>query len=77
MNRLNQFFRKVYSSPSLIWKAGIGLLFIVLGLAIIFYPAFANALSETARYSFSALLVFYGLFRLVTFYMEYKNDDAE
>lgn len=77
MNRLNQFFRTLYSSPSLIWKAAAGLSFLGLGLFALVVPTFMAGLSDMTRYGFSGLLMLYGVFRLFTFYMEYKNAERE
>lgn len=73
MNPINNFFKTLYSHPSLIWKAGAALIFIGLSLGIYFTPALVREMDESTRKGFSALLLVYGLFRLLTFYTEYKT----
>jgi hypothetical protein len=73
MNNVNNFFRKLYSSPPLIWKAGAGLMFVGLALAILFMPSLINGLTDNSRFAFAGLLGIYGMFRLMTFYTEYKR----
>lgn len=77
MNGLNEFMRKLFSHPSLIWKATAGLLFTILGLVILLSPDFAGGLSDMTRMGFAGLMILYGLFRLVTFYLELKNTGDE
>jgi hypothetical protein len=77
MLKLNVFFRKLYSNPSLIWKAGAGLLFTSLSLAMFLVPTFINGLDKGTRIGFAFLLLIYGLFRLSTFYVEYNRRDNE
>ncbi len=72
MNR-NSFVQKIFNSPALIWKAGAGLMFVGLAIAIAFVPSLTDGLDKTTRYSFGGLLTVYGLFRLGTFYAEYKR----
>ncbi len=73
MDKQNQFFTRVFSSPSLIWKGGAGLLFIGIAIAIVLFPSLTDGISNGTRYAFSALLTVYGLFRIGTFYVEYKS----
>ena len=77
MNQLNQFFKKLYSSPSLLWKAGAAMMFLVLAIAILFVPSLTIGFTDGLRYGFAGLLVMYGLFRLFTFYSEYKRMEDE
>ncbi len=77
MERPNQFFRKLYSSPSLLWKVGAGILFIVLALILFFAPSLAYGIKEKTKDLFSFLLLLYGFFRLSTFYVEYNRKDDE
>jgi hypothetical protein len=72
-----EFMRKISSSPSLIWKGGAGVLFLVMALAFIVYPDLIDDLSDNSRYAFSGLLAFYGAFRLITFYNEFKRKEDE
>ena len=73
LERRKNFFMKVASSPSLIWKLGAGVLFLVLALAFLIYPSIIEGLSENSRYAFAGLLFVYGSFRLITFYSEFKS----
>ena len=77
MDSLNQFFKKLYSNPSLMWKAGAGVMFLTLSLVIIFSPNLIDGLTNNSRYAFSGLLAVYGVFRLMTFYGEYKRLEDE
>jgi len=73
MDKFNQFFRKLYSTPSLLWKAGASLLFISLAVIIFFTPNLIYGLSTSSRNLFSIIMLCYGLFRLAGFYTEYKS----
>lgn len=77
MNKQNQFFSRVFASPSLIWKGGAGLLFIAIAIVIALFPSLTNGISSGTRYAFAALLTVYGLFRIGTFYVEYKSISNE
>jgi hypothetical protein len=77
LNETNRFFKKLYSSPSLLWKGGAGVLFIALGFTIVAFPAFIDGLDVKTRYLFAGLLILYGLFRWGTFYAEYKSKRDE
>jgi hypothetical protein len=73
MDGLNRFFRRIYSNPSLLWKAGAGILFLALGVAMFVVPSFIQGLEKGTRVAFAVLLLIYGLFRFSTFYVEYKR----
>lgn len=75
--REETFIQKIFRSPGLIWKAGAGLLFIGLAIAIAFVPSLTDNMDKSTRYAFGGLLTVYGLFRLGTFYAEYKRMDHE
>ncbi|HLP20586.1 MAG TPA: hypothetical protein VK174_09810 [Chitinophagales bacterium] len=79
MNNTNNFFKILYSSPSMIWKGGVGLLFVGLAFAILFLPSFDLGLESGSRYAFGGLLLLYGGFRLYSCYAEYKliRDERE
>jgi hypothetical protein len=77
MDNINNFFRKLYSNPALVWKAVAGLLFVGLSLAMFFAPTFINGLDKGTRIGFAFLLLIYGLFRLSTFYIEYNRKSDE
>jgi uncharacterized membrane protein HdeD (DUF308 family) len=71
------FFKKLTSRPMLVWKLGAGLLFI--GIAAMFYfePGTRDKASRTTTQLFSILLGLYGIYRLVTFYLDIKNMDDD
>lgn len=73
MDKLNHFFKQLYSSPSLLWKAGAGLIFFCFSIAIIFVPSLSLGFTDNSRYLFAGLLMFYALFRFYGFYVEYKS----
>ncbi len=77
MSDLNNFFKTLYRSPSMIWKGGAGLLFLCMGVATLVSPSFNIGLEGGAAYAFSGLLVLYGLFRLWGCYAEYKTPRDE
>ena len=77
MDRVNKFFRKVYSSPAILWKGFATLIFITIGLAILIVPSLTGG-DNTIRTGFGGMITVYGLYRFWTFYMDVKNlDDAE
>lgn len=75
MNKINQFFRRLYTQPSLIWKLGAGFIFVTMGLVLLFVPKLTYGLENGTKYGFIGLLILYGFFRLVTFYIEFKNSN--
>ncbi len=77
MNNRNQFFKRLYSSPSMLWKAGAGVLFLILSVVFALSPEIINGLTNNSRYALAALLAVWGLFRLITFYNEYKRTQDE
>ncbi len=74
---LNKFFKRLYSSPSMIWKAGAGLVFFCLSLLLIFKPSFNLGLTGGSRLMLGALMMAYALFRFYGCYAEYKSYDDE
>ena len=76
MDSFNNFFKKIYSNPALLWRGGAGLLFLSLGFAMLFMPNLIG-LDTSPRIAFAVLLVLYGAFRLGGFYTSYKNIDNE
>jgi hypothetical protein len=73
MNKFNQFFRTLYTHPGLMWKFGAGFIFVLMGLVLLLVPKFTYGLEDSTKYGFVGLLLVYGFFRLVTFYIELKN----
>ncbi len=73
----NKFFKKLYSSPTMLWKAGAGLMFFCLSLGIAFVPSLSLGLIDNSRYMFAGLLMMYALFRLYSCYAEYKSYEDE
>lgn len=73
MDKLNDFFKTLYSNPALMWKAGAGFLFLTIGLVIFFLPSLLGQIEDSKRLLIAAFIGGYGLFRLVTFYVEYKQ----
>ena len=74
MDRVNKFFRKVYTSPAIMWKGCAALVFITIGIAILVIPSLTGG-DATIRTGFGGMLSVYGLFRLWTFYMDVKRLD--
>lgn len=77
MSSLNEFFRRLYSNPALIWKAGAGLVFLSIALAVYFIPSLLGNVDEGKRTLAAVFIGAYGLFRIVTFYVEYKQVQNE
>ena len=76
MDKLNQFFRKVYSSPLVMWNGTAAVIFLVIGLTVMLVPSVMGA-DATIRFGFGSMLTIYGLFRLWTFYKSVNTrDDA-
>jgi hypothetical protein len=72
MNDLNNFFRKLYSSPVLLWNLTAAIIFISLGVAILVVPSITGS-DNRFRFGFGSILTIYGLFRFWTFYMGAKD----
>ena len=77
MDNLNKFFAKLFSRPALLWKAGAGILFVGLAIAMFVVPSFINGLDNGTRLGFAFLLLIYGAFRFSTFYIEYNRKEDE
>ncbi len=77
MDEINKFFRKVYSSPAIMWKGAAALIFISFGIAVFAIPSLTAGITTTMRTGFAGMLTVYGLFRFWTFYMDIKGMDDE
>ena len=73
MNQFNKFLKKLYSSPTMLWKGGAGLIFFCFSLALVFVPTINIGLAPNSRYAFAGLIMLYALFRLYSCYAEYKS----
>ena len=67
MDKFNKFFRKVYSSPLIMWNGTAALIFIFIGLTVMLVPSVMGG-DATIRYGFGGMLTVYGVFRFWTFY---------
>lgn len=70
---MNEFFRTLFTNPGLLWKAGAGLLFVGLAAFIFWAPDLTVGGDKSTANIFAALLFAYGVYRLATFYFEFKN----
>jgi len=77
MDKLNKFFRKVYTSPAMMWKGCAALIFITIGIAVIAVPSLTGGGEMKMRLGFGGLITVYGFFRLWTFYLDYKVIEDE
>ncbi len=77
MNKLNAFFFRLYASPVLMWKLAASVIFLVFGAAVFLVPSLSQGLSNGTKVGFGLLLLFYGVFRFVTFYFEYNKPKDE
>lgn len=73
MNPVNDFFRRLYSNPGLIWKGGAAVLFISMAAMVLLVPSIMSGVAQSTRALSAGLIGVYGLFRLVTFFIEYKQ----
>jgi len=73
MEDLNKFFKKLYQSPSMLWKAGAGLIFFCFSLAILVKPMLFAGFADSTRYMLAVLMMLYALFRFYGCYVEYKS----
>ena len=73
MDKLNSFFLQLFKKPALLWKLGAALIFVFFAGAIFLMPSLIQGLSDSSRKLFAGVLLAYGIFRFVTFYMEYKQ----
>ncbi|QCX53397.1 DUF308 domain-containing protein [Elizabethkingia sp. JS20170427COW] len=51
-----------------------GILYIVVGIFVIKYKTFIIQLDANASYAFGAVLILYGIFRMVRAYLQIKNN---
>ncbi len=77
MDNLNQFFKKLYATPSLLWKAGAGFIFFCFSIGILVVPSLSLGFTESSRYLFAGLMFLYSLFRFYSCYAEYKTYEDE
>ena len=82
---MSNFLKNIYTSPSLIWKAGAGVLFLILAVVVFAVPditsGFTARYSDTwselqVRSSIAGIFALYGCFRLFSFYLEYRNSTS-
>jgi hypothetical protein len=73
MDNSNKFFKTLYSSPSLLWKAGAGLIFFFLSIALVVNPSLTGGLTDNTRWMLGGVMMLYALFRFYSFYAEYKS----
>lgn len=66
---VNTFFKNIFSSPSLLWKAIASLLFVSIGIGIIINFGFKDG----SLAALAGLLFVYGISRFIAFYNEYKR----
>ncbi len=74
MDHINDFFKKVYTHPAIMWKGCFAVLFIALGPAILILPSLTGG-DMTIRAGFGGMITVYGLYRFWTFYMDVKGLD--
>lgn len=74
---MQDFFKRVMKSPMLIWKLSAGVVFAGIGLVLLMAP---NVILGTIDKSslattriFAGLILIYGSYRLVTFYVDLKS----
>lgn len=77
MNSINNFFRILYTNPYLLWRVVAGILFLLLAIVILLIPRITNGIDNNTKNIFTAFLFIYAIFRLATFYMEYKRIDKD
>jgi len=73
MNNINNFFRVLYTHPHLLWRVVAGFLFLFIALFIFLIPRLTASIDSYTRNIFAVFLLIYALFRLGTFYMDYKR----
>ena len=74
MKPANNFFKKVLTSPAIMWKGCAAVVFICIGIAILAVPSLTGG-DTTIRTGFGGMLTVYGLYRSWTFYMDVKGLD--
>ena len=72
MEKRNNFFRKVTSSPIILWNASAALIFVTLGAAILIKPSLMGT-DRSLGMGFGGILTIYGVFRFWTFYQGIKD----
>lgn len=73
MDKFNAFFIRLYSNPALLWRLVAAVIFLVFGASVFLIPSLSEGLSPNIKIGFGLLLLFYGIFRFITFYFEYKR----
>lgn len=77
MDNDSNFFRKLFRTPSLLWKGGAGVIFFCFSVVVFMMPSLTQGFTDNSRNLFAALLFFYSLFKFYTFYSEYNNNEDE
>lgn len=74
MNKKKPFIVQLFCNPSLMWKAGASIVFIVLGAVFIVSPKMLLGDADNmTRFGFGGMVLVYGIFRLYMFVSEYKS----
>jgi len=71
------FFQQLVKHPALLWRLVASVVFIGMALSFWLVPAISQGLENSDRNIFATLLLLYGLYRLFTFYSEFKKTGDE
>lgn len=74
---MNEFFQIIFKYPAVLMRLLFSIVFIGIGLAILYVPSLTNGASVNTRITFAALTLVYGSYRFLTFWLEYKKAKKE
>ncbi len=77
MGDFNKFFKKLATSPSLLWKAGAGFIFFCFAIVFLAMPSLTPGFTDGTRLMLGLLMMAYALFRFYSCYAEYKSYENE
>ncbi|MBX2904347.1 MAG: hypothetical protein KF872_12435 [Chitinophagales bacterium] len=70
---MNNFLKILSKYPAVTLRFLFSLVFIGIGLAIIYVPSITNGADTNTRVLFGALMLIYGSYRFLTFWWEYQK----
>ncbi|MFI5173010.1 MAG: hypothetical protein ACHQFW_11500 [Chitinophagales bacterium] len=67
--------KNLFNQPVLLLKLVASVMYITMGIIILAVPGLINGLGQTFSYALSAVLIIYGIFRLIRVLGEFKENN--